>query len=74
MHPEFVTALVYIGQAHMIQHNVDSMSFYFNRAQELYNGPEDDNAMGIMCNALAIHALYSARLIPPRVSGTFWKA
>lgn len=59
IHPEFVTALVYIGQAHMIQHNVDSMIFYFNRAQELYNGPEDDNAMGIMCNALAIHALYS---------------
>lgn len=54
-----MTAVTYIGQAHMIKGNTDSMNRYFDLAQSMYREGEDDNAMGIMCNALAIHALYS---------------
>jgi hypothetical protein len=59
LHQETVTAVTYIGQAHMIKGNTDSMNRYFDLAQSMYREGEDDNAMGIMCNALAIHALYS---------------
>lgn len=59
LHSEQVLSLVYIGQAHMINDSVDSMEIYFDQAQDLYRSPEDDNTMGIMCNALAIHALSS---------------
>ena len=59
LHQETVTAVTYIGQAQMIKGNTDSMNRYFDLAQSMYREGEDDNAMGIMCNALAIHALYS---------------
>lgn len=59
MHSEYVTSLAYIGQAHMIQGRPDSMSIYFDSVQNMYQGYADDIPMAIMCNALAIHMLYS---------------
>lgn len=52
---EYISALVYIGQAYMMLQEVDSMSLYYEKAMALALKYNDNWAIGTIYNALGVY-------------------